>query len=137
MDGYNMIFAWEELKELAEANIDAARGKLMDILCDYQGFKKCRLIVVFDAYKVKGSIGVVQKYHNIEVVYTKEAETADMYIERVTHQLCKDARVRVATSDGLEQIIILGNGACRVSAEEFRREITQTEEEIREMIRRK
>jgi len=133
VDGYNMIFAWEELKELAEANIDAARGKLMDILCDYQGFKKCRLIVVFDAYKVKGSIGVVQKYHNIEVVYTKEAETADMYIEKAAHNIAKsDYRVTVATSDGLIQLIVWGEGCLLLSARELKEEIARTRAQIRE-----
>ena len=137
VDGYNIIFAWDELKAIAQGSLESARQRLIDILSNYQGFRKCRMIVVFDAYRVKGGKEHVTQEHGVSIVYTKEAETADMYIERVTHQLCKDARVRVATSDGLEQIIILGNGACRVSAEEFRREITQTEEEIREMIRRK
>ncbi len=133
VDGYNIIFAWEELKELAEGNIDAARGKLMDILCDYQGFKKCRLIVVFDAYKVKGSLGVVQKYHNIEVVYTKEAETADMYIEKAAHNIAKgDYRVTVATSDGLIQLIVWGQGCLLLSARELKEEIEQTQRRVRE-----
>ncbi len=135
VDGYNIIFAWDELKAIARDSLDSARQRLIDILSNYQGFKKCRMIVVFDAYKVKGGKEHVTEEHGVSIVYTKEAETADMYIERVTHKLCKDARVRVATSDGLEQIIILGNGACRVSASEFRREIAQTEEEIRGMIR--
>jgi predicted RNA-binding protein with PIN domain len=133
VDGYNIIFAWEELKELAETNIDAARGKLMDILCDYQGFKKCRLIVVFDAYKVKGNIGVVQKYHNIEVVYTKEAETADMYIEKAAHNISKsDYRVTVATSDGLVQLIVWGQGCLLLSARELKEEISRVKQQIRE-----
>ncbi|MBE5882628.1 MAG: GTP-binding protein [Lachnospiraceae bacterium] len=133
VDGYNIIFAWEELKELAEANIDAARGKLMDILCDYQGFKKCRLIVVFDAYKVKGGIGVVQKYHNIEVVYTKEAETADMYIEKAAHNIAKgDYRVTVATSDGLIQLIVWGQGCLLLSARELKEEIARAKEQMRQ-----
>ena len=133
VDGYNIIFAWDELRELAENNIDAARGKLMDILCDYQGFKKCRLIVVFDAYKVKGNIGVVQKYHNIEVVYTKEAETADMYIEKAAHKISKgDYRVTVATSDGLVQLIVWGQGCLLLSARELKEEIARTKAQIRE-----
>lgn len=133
VDGYNIIFAWEELKELAESNIDAARGKLMDILCDYQGFKKCRLIVVFDAYKVKGNIGVVQKYHNIEVVYTKEAETADVYIEKAAHKISKgDYRVTVATSDGLVQLIVWGQGCLLLSARELKEEIARAKQQIRE-----
>lgn len=134
VDGYNIIFAWDELKELAKTNLDAARGKLMDILCDYQGFTKCRLILVFDAYKVKGNPGEVGKYHNIHVVYTKEAETADMYIERVTKEIAPSHRVRVATSDGLEQLIIMGHGAMRVSAAEFYREVMDVKEKIREII---
>lgn len=133
VDGYNIIFAWDDLKELAESNIDAARGKLMDILCDYQGYKKCRLIVVFDAYKVKGNIGVVQKYHNIEVVYTKEAETADMYIEKAAHKIAKgDYRVTVATSDGLIQLITWGQGCLLLSARELREEINRSKAQMRE-----
>ncbi len=133
VDGYNIIFAWEELKELAEVNIDAAREKLMDILCDYQGFKKCRLIVVFDAYKVKGNLGEVRKYHNIEVVYTKEAETADMYIEKAAHRIAKgDYRVTVATSDGLIQLIVWGQGCLLLSARELKEEIERTRHRIRE-----
>lgn len=119
VDGYNIIFAWPELRELAQINLDSARDKLMDILCNYQGYRGCRLILVYDAYKVKGNPGSVMKYHNIEVVYTKEAETADQYIERTTHQLGakpQKYRVTVATSDALEQMIIWGNGASRMSA---------------------
>ncbi len=134
VDGYNIIFAWDELKAIAKDSLESARQRLIDILSNYQGFKKCHLIVVFDAYKVKGGKGSVEEEHGVSIVYTKEAETADMYIEKVTHQLSRDHRVRVATSDGLEQIIILGNGAYRVSAEEFRREVAQTEQEIRSMI---
>ena len=133
VDGYNIIFAWDDLKELAQNNIDAARGKLMDILCDYQGYKKCRLIVVFDAYKVKGNIGEVQKYHNIEVVYTKEAETADMYIEKAAHKISKgDYRVTVATSDGLVQLIVWGQGCLLLSARELREEIERCRTQMRE-----
>ena len=119
VDGYNIIFAWPELRELAQINLDSARDKLMDILCNYQGYQGCRLILVYDAYKVKGNPGSTMKYHNIEVVYTKEAETADQYIERTTHQLGakpQKYRVTVATSDALEQMIIWGNGAVRMSA---------------------
>ena len=119
VDGYNIIFAWPELRELAKINLDSARDKLMDILCNYQGYPGCRLILVYDAYKVKGNPGSTMKYHNIEVVYTKEAETADQYIERTTHQLGakpQKYRVTVATSDALEQMIIWGNGATRMSA---------------------
>lgn len=134
VDGYNIIFAWEELKDLAKTNLDAARGRLMDILCDYQGFTKCHLILVFDAYKVKGNPGEVGKYHNIHVVYTKEAETADMYIEKATKEIAQNHRVRVATSDGLEQLIIMGHGAMRVSAAEFYREVMEIKEKVREII---
>ena len=119
VDGYNIIFAWPELRELAQINLDSARDKLMDILCNYQGYQGCRLILVYDAYKVKGNPGSTMKYHNIEVVYTKEAETADQYIERTTHELGakpQKYRVTVATSDALEQMIIWGNGATRMSA---------------------
>lgn len=104
VDGYNIIFAWDELKELAKDNLNMARDRLIDILCNYQGFKQCNLILVFDAYKVKGNVGSAEKIHNINVVYTKEAETADMYIEKITHEIGKKHRVRVATSDNLEQL---------------------------------
>ena len=106
----------------------------MDILCNYQGYKKCEVILVFDAYKIKGSTREVEKVNNINIVYTKEAETADMYIEKVTHQLAKNHKVRVVTSDALEQLIILGNGALRVSSREFLYEIKQIETEIRNII---
>ncbi|MBS6194307.1 MAG: TetM/TetW/TetO/TetS family tetracycline resistance ribosomal protection protein [Clostridiales bacterium] len=132
VDGYNIIFAWEDLKELAEANIDAARDKLMDILCNYQGYKKCTLILVFDAYKVKGNPGSVEKYHNIHVVYTKEAETADQYIEKTVHEIGKRHQVTVATSDRLEQVIILGQGGSRMSARELQEEIQTISRQIRE-----
>ncbi len=135
VDGYNIIFAWEELKKLAAENLDAAREGLINILCNYCGVRGCELIVVFDAYKVKGNPGSVEKVHNISVVYTKEAETADMYIEKVTHELGrKHNNIRVATSDGLEQLIILGNGAYRVSASAFYEEVKQIEESIKEYI---
>ena len=113
VDGYNIIFAWEDLKELSEINIEAARMKLMDILSNYQGYRKQTLILVFDAYKVPGNVGEVQKYHNIHVVYTKEAETADQYIEKTVQEIGKKYHVTVAPSDALEQMIILGKGAQR------------------------
>lgn len=134
VDGYNIIFAWDELKKAAEDNLDLARNMLINTLCNYQGFRRCNLILVFDAYKVKGSVGEVEKVNNITVVYTKEAETADTYIEKATHDLSKEHRVRVATSDNLEQTIILGNGAYRISASEFYDEIKRTEKAIRELI---
>ena len=127
VDGYNIIFAWEELKAVAQDNLDAARQVLMDLLSNYQGFRKCEVILVFDAYKVPGSTREVSRYHNIHVVYTKEAETADAYIEKTTFELSKQRhRVRVATSDGAEQLIILGHGALRLSATIFRQEVEQT-----------
>lgn len=131
VDGYNIIFAWDFLKELSEVNLEAARGKLMDILCNYQGFTGFTLIVVFDAYKVKGNPGEVFKYHNIHVVYTKEAETADQYIEKTTHELGHKHRVIVATSDSLEQVIVMGQGARRLSAADFLEEVERAEKEIR------
>ena len=134
VDGYNIIFAWDELNELSKQSLEAARKKLMDILCNYQGFKKCVLILVFDAYRVPGSPGTIQQYHNIHVVYTKEAETADMFIERVTHEIGRNRRVRVATSDGMEQIIILGHGALRVSARMFHEEVQNVEKQIRALV---
>ena len=134
VDGYNIIFAWEELAELARTDLDAARHRLIQILCNYQGYRRCELILVFDAYKVKGNPGSIERQHGIHVVYTKEAETADMYIEKVTHTLAKEHRVRVATSDGLEQIIILGHGAVRVPARQFREEVEQVERAIREIL---
>lgn len=132
MDGYNIIFSWEELKDLSKVSMDGARVRLMDILCNYQGFKACHVILVFDAYKVEGHACEVQKYHNIYVVYTKEAETADQYIEKTVHELGKKHRVRVATSDGLEQVIILGQGGLRLSAKELKEEIEATNQTIRE-----
>jgi small GTP-binding protein len=131
VDGYNILFAWEDLKDLAKDNLEAARNKLMDILCNYQGFKKCILILVFDAYKVKGNVGEVLDYHNIHVVYTKEAETADMYIEKVTHEIGRKHHVTVATSDGLEQIIIMGQGAARLSATDLKEEVARVNDQIR------
>ena len=134
VDGYNIIFAWEELSALAKESLDAARRRLMDILCNYQGYQKCVLILVFDAYRVPGSPGSMEQYHNIHVVYTKEAETADMFIEHVTHEIGKNRRVRVATSDGMEQIIILGHGALRVSARMFHEEVQNVEKQIRALV---
>lgn len=134
VDGYNLIFAWEELSALAKQSLDAARTRLADILCNYQGYKKCVVILVFDAYRVPGSPGAIEQYHNIHIVYTKEAETADMYIERVTHEIGKQRRVRVVTSDGTEQIIILGHGALRVSSRLFQQEVEEVEREIRALL---
>jgi small GTP-binding protein len=134
VDGYNIIFAWEDLKKIAEDNLDAARGELINRMCNYQGYAGCELILVFDAYRVKGKHRDVEKYCNINIVYTKESETADSYIERVTHEPSKKHRVRVATSDGLEQMIILGNGAMRISATEFRKRYEAAERSIKEFI---
>ena len=131
VDGYNIIFSWEELRELSEKDIGAARGKLADILSNYQGYRKCTLILVHDAYKVEGNPGEVMKYHNIYIVYTKEAETADQYIEKTVRRIAKDAAVTVATSDGLEQVIILGQGANRMSAPGLKEEIERTLAEVR------
>ena len=136
VDGYNIIFAWEELKAIAQESLDAARKGLCDILCNYQGYRKCEVIAVFDAYKVRGGQGSVEKYHNIHVVYTKEAETADAYIERATYEIGKQHRVRVATSDGPEQLIILGHGALRVSASGFREEVEQVRGQIAGLLAR-
>ncbi len=132
VDGYNTIFAWEDLKELAQTNIEGARGKLTDILCDYQGYRKNIVILVFDGYKVPGNPGEVLKHHNIYVVYTKEAETADQYIEKTVMDISKKYDVRVATSDAMEQMIILGQGARRMSANELLEEIKIVKQEIRE-----
>lgn len=132
VDGYNIIFAWEELNELAQVNMDAARGCLQDVLCNYQGIKKCELILVFDAYKVEGFSGEIQKYHNIHVVYTKEAETADQYIEKVTHEIGRKYLVTVATSDGTEQVIIRGQGCHLLSAKELKEEVEFANKELRQ-----
>ena len=131
VDGYNIIFSWEELKELSERDIGAARGKLADILSNYQGFRKCTLILVYDAYKVEGNPGEVLKYHNIYIVYTKEAETADQYIEKTVRRIAKNADVTVATSDGLEQVIIMGQGAHRMSAPGLKEEVELALKELR------
>ena len=132
VDGYNIIFAWEELNELAQVNMDAARGYLQDVLCNYQGIKKCELILVFDAYKVEGFPGEIQKYHNIHVVYTKEAETADQYIEKVAHEIGRKYLVTVATSDGTEQVIIRGQGCHLLSAKELKEEVEFANKELRQ-----
>lgn len=131
VDGYNIIFAWEELKELADADVAGARGRLMDILCNYQGYRKCTLILVFDAYKVEGNPGEVMKYHNIYVVYTREAETADQYIEKTVRKMARHHEVTVATSDALEQVIILGHGAHRLSAGGLKEEVELALKELR------
>ncbi|MBP5265463.1 MAG: NYN domain-containing protein, partial [Lachnospiraceae bacterium] len=123
VDGYNVIHAWKELAELMEVDIHGARGRLLDILSNFQGVDGREMIVVFDAYRVKGSVGFTQQYHNLYVVYTKEAQTADAYIERATHELVKDASVTVVTSDRAEQIIVAGSGALRISSEEFERRV--------------
>ena len=130
VDGYNVIFAWEELNELAKVNIDGARGRLMDILCDYQGIRKCHLIVVFNAYRVKGHPTEISDYHNIHVVYTKEAETADQFIEKFAHENGRKYDVTVATSDGLEQIIIRGQGCGLISAREFEKEVASVKKGV-------
>ena len=134
VDGYNIIHAWDDLRTLAREDLDGARQRLTDRLRNYQGWRRCKVIVVFDAYKVKGGSGSVERLGDLFVVYTREAETADMYIEKTTYSLSKDNRVRVATSDGLEQMIILGHGAVRVSAAELAFELKQAEEEIRRTI---
>ena len=132
VDGYNIIFSWPELSEFADnGNLDAARMQLMEMLSNYQGYAKCTVILVFDGYKVKNNPGTVEKFHNIYVVYTKEAETADQYIEKINGNLARTNQVRVATSDRLEQVIILGQGATRVSARELEKELEEMKREIR------
>ena len=131
VDGYNIIFSWDELRELSEADLAAARGKLADILCNYQGYRKCTVILVFDAYKVEGNPGEISKYHNIHIVYTKEAETADQYIEKAVRKIARQHRVTVATSDALEQVIILGQGAHRMSTEGLREAVESALKEMR------
>ena len=134
VDGYNIIFAWDDLKKIASENLDAARAELVKIMCNYQGYAGCEVILVFDAYKVKGRHRDVERYYNINIVYTKESETADTYIERVSHELSKNHRVRVATSDGPEQMIIFGSGAMRISATEFRARVNEADKAIREFL---
>ena len=130
MDGYNIIFAWDELRELAETNIDGARYRLMDLMSNYQGTRKGTLILVFDAYKVAGNTGEDIRYHNIHVIYTKEAETADQYNEKLAHQMGRKNRVTVATSDGLEQLIIRGQGCMLLSADDLKEGV----ERVRRMV---
>ena len=136
VDGYNIIFAWDDLKTLAAESLEAARQSLADVLSNYQGYRKCGVILVFDAYKVKGNPGSVEKYKNIHIVYTKEAETADAYIEKATYDMRKQYRVRVATSDGMEQLIILGHGATRIPANIFLSEVQNTHTEIQEIVQK-
>lgn len=133
VDGYNIIYAWEDLNELAHANMDSARGRLLDELCSYQAMKDINLIVVFDAYRVAGHITECLDYHNIHVVYTKEAETADQYIEKFAHTNAKKYAVTVATSDGLEQIIIRGEGCRLLSARDLKEDVERTKELVREV----
>ena len=135
VDGYNVIFAWDELKELAKVNMESARNKLMDILSNYQGFKKCTVILVFDAYKVDGDTLEIQKYHNIHVVYTKQAETADQYIEKVVHHIGRKRHVTVVTSDGVEQVVTRGQGSALISSREFYEEVEITRRQIQEEIK--
>ena len=132
VDGYNIIFAWQELKELAAVNIDSARGRLLDILCNYQGSRQCELIVVFDAYRVKGHVTEFMDYYNIHVVYTKEAETADQYIEKFAHEMGRKYRVTVATSDGLEQVIIRSQGCLLMSASDLAEDMERVSRQIEE-----
>ena len=134
VDGYNIIFAWKELKKLAEDNLEAAKTRLINQLCNYQGTKKMNLILVFDAYKVEGGKGSVTREGDIYVVYTKEAETADQYIEKTTHELKKNYNVTVATSDGLEQVIIMSQGALRMSAKDLEIEVNANDKAIAEKI---
>ena len=134
VDGYNILFAWDELKELARTSLDTARHVLMNLLCNYQGYRGCTLILVFDAYKVPQGLGSVEKYHNIHIVYTRQAETADQYIERLSFELRGRRRVRVATSDNLEQLIILGHGAERISAQHFHDEVYTAQAEIERIL---
>ena len=136
VDGYNVIFAWEDLKELAGVNLDGARGKLLDILCNYQAIKGYHLMAVFDAYKLKGHGEEIMDYHNIQVVYTKEAETADRFIEKFAHENAGKYDVTVVTSDGLEQIIIVGAGCQLVSSREFRTEVELASKQVLEDYQR-
>ena len=133
VDGYNIIFSWNELSEIARDNLDLARTRLINLMCNYQGFKRCNLILVFDAYKIK-SDREIEHFGDVTVVYTKHAETADNYIERTAHKLAGNNRVRVATSDGTEQTIILGQGALRISAREFKLEVDEVMETIRKVL---
>lgn len=136
VDGYNIIFAWPELKELAKTNLESARIRLADLLCNYQGFKKNEVILIFDGYKAKGNPGSVIHYYNIDIVYTKEAQTADQFIEALSYQMAREYQIRVATSDALEQMIILAKGAARMSARELKEEINETERAILETTKK-
>ncbi len=131
VDGYNIIFAWQELKEMADIDINAARDKLMDVMSDFAGMLSGTLILVYDAYKVPGGREVVSKYHNIYVVYTKESETADQYIEKTVHDIGKNNNVTVATSDGLEQVIVLGEGAVRMSADGLLQAVNNSKKQLK------
>jgi predicted RNA-binding protein with PIN domain len=135
VDGYNIIFAWKELKELSDINMDGAKGKLMDALCNYQGIKKCQVIVVFDAYRVAGHKTEIFDYHNIHVVYTKEAETADAYIEKFAHENGRKYHVTVATSDSVEQTIIFNTGALRLSALQLEQELYNIDIDVKNKIK--
>ena len=137
VDGYNIIFAWDDLAAIAKEDMDLARSRLVNLMCNYRGLHRCEVILVFDAYRIKGNTGSFEKVNNISVVYTKEAETADSYIERTTHELSKNYRVQVATSDRMEQLIIIGNGAMRISADAFRKEVDRTEAVMRELMAEK
>ena len=137
VDGYNIIFAWDDLAAIAKEDMDLARSRLVNLMCNYRGLHRCEVILVFDAYRIKGNTGSFEKVNNISVVYTKEAETADSYIERTTHELSKNYRVQVATSDRMEQLIIIGNGAMRISADAFRKEVDRTEAAMRELMAEK
>lgn len=136
VDGYNMIFAWDELKRIAKEDLEQARQALIHILCNYQGFRGGNLILVFDAYKVSGGKEKIEKHNGIYVVYTREAQLADNYIERVTNRLDRRYQIRVATSDALEQIITLAHGALRISAQSFHREVVDTNKEIADFLRK-
>ena len=136
VDGYNIIFAWDELKKLAETSLELARGRLADILCNYQGYKKNEIILVFDAYKVKENSGKIIHYHNIDIIYTKEQQTADAFIEAISYQTAGKYQVRVATSDGMEQIVILTNGAARMTARELYKDVEETKKEIEKQAER-
>jgi predicted RNA-binding protein with PIN domain len=134
IDGYNFIFANEQFRKLANSDISLARDTLTRIMCDYSAFKRCKVIIAFDAYKRKGGEGSIERSGDVTVVYTKESQTADTYIEKTTHDLAEKNSVRVVTSDMQEQLVILGSGGLRVSAAEFMKEINLTEKEIKETI---
>lgn len=137
VDGYNIIFAWKDLQDLSKDNLEAARMKLADMLCNYQGFQNNEVILVFDGYKTKGGTGSIIHYYNIDIVYTKEAETADQFIESIAQKMARRCKIRVATSDALEQIMILGQGATRISARELRVELEEADINIRDIYTQK